>query len=335
MATLNADDCDCGFVDSKDPTRSIFANLFAVNFTSAKVQQLEDLFMPANYDVIQVVAPYTRDYSVDQLQYSSTGLDLTVSPSTDGKNIPCAQIITKEKAFFYGSYRARIRVATEPGTVAAFYIYKNDSSEIDIEYLSAWTEPTLLYTVKPQVYLPSGNPDDSTYQRERWSGLDDEFREEPHEWSWTWLPDIVYFGIDANYLKNITANVPQAPGRIALSHWSNGDPHYSLGPPKQNTTITVSFLQAIYNDTSMPILPCERSSSACLIADGAIMSSLAPNITSQGGPSVTSQGGSASSPPPVVTHMNAGSRTSNGALGWLLMCYIFVPWLGWWRSTFA
>ncbi|KXT01906.1 hypothetical protein AC579_1612 [Pseudocercospora musae] len=307
-------DCDCGFIDWKDPTQSIFTNLLVVNFTSATNQQLEGLFILASYDVSQPDVPYIRNYSADQLHYSSAGLDLTVSPSPDGENVPCAQIITKETSFFYGSYRTRVLVGDEPGTVAAFYSYKNDSSEIDIEYLSAWTQPTLLYTVKPQIYSPTGNPDNSTYQQGQWTGPVDKFREDFHEWSWTWLPDIVHFGIDSNYSRNITTNVPQAPGRIALNHWSNGDPNYSLGPPTQNTTFTVSFLQAIYNDTSMPTLACQRSSSACLIADGTITST------------TTTPTPTPSPSPPSATHINAASQTINGPVGWLGYLLVVVLW---------
>ncbi|KXT05569.1 hypothetical protein AC578_3722 [Pseudocercospora eumusae] len=300
-------DCDCGFIDSKDPTRSIFTNLLVVNFTSATTQQLDDFFILASYDVSQPHTPYTRNYSAAQLHSSSAGLDLTVSPSPDGANVPCAQIFTKDTDFFYGSYRTRVRVGDEPGTVAAFYSYKNDSSEIDIEYLSAWTQPTLLYTVKPQIYSPSGNPDDRTYQQEKLPHTNDF-----HEWSWTWLPEIVHFGLDSNYSRNITANVPQAPGRIALNHWSNGDAKYSLGPPERNSTITVSFLQAIYNDTSVQTLACRRSSAACLVTDGTITSSTRP-------PAHTSR---------YVTYINSGThRTNIGAAGWFLIGYLFVLWL--------
>jgi beta-glucanase (GH16 family) len=258
-----AQDCDCGFIDSNDPSKSIFSSFLAVDFTSITNEQFDDLFIPASYEIASRNAPFTRNFSTSQVHLSETGLDLTVSPSPDSRKVPCAQIFTRSATFFYGSYHAKFRVTDVPGTVTAFFNYKNDTSEVDIEYLSAWKDPTLLYTVKPQIYLERGNPHNATYQRETWT-INQDF----HEWSWVWLPDIVHFGLDAKYSTNLTTNVPQAPGRLALSHWSDGNPKYSLGPPSQSATDTISLLWAVYNDTNASTLSCQKAASACTVTDG-------------------------------------------------------------------
>lgn len=43
--------------------------------------------------------------------------------------------------------------------------------------------------------------------------------------------------------------VPQAAGKIILSHWSNGNSLWSGGPPAQDAKMTVSYVQAYFNSS--------------------------------------------------------------------------------------
>jgi beta-glucanase (GH16 family) len=68
--------------------------------------------------------------------------------------------------FLYGTYRARIKVSDHPGTVAAFYFYHNDTSEIDMETLSRFTDPYQTYfAVKPQIYNEDGSASNLTNEK--------------------------------------------------------------------------------------------------------------------------------------------------------------------------
>lgn len=323
----NIHDCDCGFIDSYDPTKSLFTSFLVVNFSSITSEQLDDLFAPAAYDITQNGSPYTRNFSADQVQLSDHGLDLTVSPPVDSKSVPCAEIFTRAATFFYGSYHAQVRVEDVPGTVTAFFNYKNDSSEVDIEYLSAWADPTLLYSVKPQIYLDSGVPSNSTYQQERWNDTTASFDQNTHWWSFVWLPDIVHFGLDSNYSRSLTTNVPQGPGRLALSHWSDGNPNYSLGPPTQNSTVSISSLWAVYNDTNANALACKRATSACTITNGTFQASAASGGDSNNNktlPSVML---------PAATIINSAHFIDPAAPGWLFVL-LFFYWFSCWRSLY-
>lgn len=323
-------DCDCGIIDAQDPTKSVFTSLFVVNFTAASSKDLDQLFVTANYRVDQTDAPYVRDFTEDQVELTDAGLELTVSPVRSGsREIPCAQVLTKGRSFFYGSYRARFLVGDVPGTVTAFYNYYNDSSEVDVEYLSAWQNPTLLYTVKPQIYTDRGNPDNRTYQQGVWYDPRDSFINDFHDWNFVWLPDIVHYGIDGDFSSNLTVNVPHAPGRIALNHWSNGDSRYSMGPPTENSTNTLSFLQAIYNDTNADTLQCKKSSSPCIIADEILRTGDGGDdgdmgtqfVTATG--SATLSGGNTISTLPAVGHINAGTHLAPIPSFWLLLLFLY------------
>lgn len=267
-------DCDCGFIDSKDPTQSTFDSLLVFDFTRATAAQLANVFIVASYNVTST--SYIRAYTTNNVKLTSAGLQLTCSASTDGVTVPSGGLFTRAQTFFYGSYRAHYLVGTVPGTVAGFFYYKNDTSEIDVEYLSAKTPATLQYSVKPQQYLANGAASNTTYQ----TGLIND-TSVSSDWSFVWKPDSVNYARNSNYSKSITTNVPQAPGRIFLNHWSDGSPNFSQGPPTQNTTITVGFLQAVYNDTSAAPLACVKTKSACLVTDGVITGNFTSDTVGQ------------------------------------------------------
>jgi len=177
----------------------------------------------------------------------------------------------------------------------------------------------LLYTVKPQLYDDSGNPISNTYQREDWNSTSGEaFSDGFHEWSYVWLPDIVHYGLDSNYSRVITTNVPQAPGCLALSHWSDGNPKFSLGPPTENSTVTISFLWAVYNNSSVSSLVCSKTTSPCTITNGVFQSGINSSPLPTGSVSVN----------PGVRSIGASLGVSSGASSWLL---VFVMLL-WFRS---
>ncbi|KAI9901013.1 hypothetical protein N3K66_002830 [Trichothecium roseum] len=313
-------DCDCGFVDSADPSESIFTSFLAVDFTSTSSKDFDNIFISASYDVFKDGSPYTRDFSPDQVQLSEDGLALIVSPVSKSESVPCAQIFTRDSTFFYGSYHVQLQASNVAGTTTAFFNYKNDSSEVDIEYLNAWDDATLLYTTKPQIYSASGTPSNLTYQRERWNDTSVAFYDDSHDWSFIWLPEIVYFGLDEEYSRYIDTNVPQAPGRLAISQWSDGNPNYSLGPPDKDSTVTVSYLWAVYNSTGAKELACKKTDSTCTISKGVFQ------------PSNASGGGDDSGSPPVIDINSASPRVEPMAFN-LLFGFFFLFWVTSWRSA--
>ena len=72
------------------------------------------------------LGPYGEMFSADDIVVksgSNTGLQLVVGSTSeivDGM-VPTAEIATRQADFFYGSYRASIKMARNRGTCAAFY----------------------------------------------------------------------------------------------------------------------------------------------------------------------------------------------------------------------
>jgi hypothetical protein len=77
-----------------------------------------------------------------------------------------------------------------------------------------------------------------------------------------WNASSIEFAVDGNFNSQITTNVPQAPGVLSLSHWSDGNPQYSGGPPTSKATLTVSRSWAFYNATRAS-LPCKTTNAPC------------------------------------------------------------------------
>lgn len=73
------------------------------------------------------------------------------------------------------------------------------------------------------------------------------------EASTDWEPGKVSFYADGNWLVDMTdpQYVPKTAGKIILSHWSNGNPLWSGGPPEEDAKMTVSYVQAFFN-SSLP-----------------------------------------------------------------------------------
>ena len=70
-----------------------------------------------------------------------------------------------------------------------------------------------------------------------------------HEYRFDWSPDAVKFYADGKLLKTMTESIPSSPGHITLSHWSNGDPAWSAGPPETDAILTVEYLKAYFNSS--------------------------------------------------------------------------------------
>lgn len=70
-----------------------------------------------------------------------------------------------------------------------------------------------------------------------------------HEYRFDWSPDAVSFYADGQLLRTMTKAIPTSAGHITISHWSNGDPGWSAGPPEDDATVTVSYFKGYFNSS--------------------------------------------------------------------------------------
>ena len=71
-----------------------------------------------------------------------------------------------------------------------------------------------------------------------------------HEYRFDWTPERVTFYADGKFLWESTRGVPFHAGGLTLSHWSNGDPGWSAGPPAKDAEMKFSYIKAYFNSSS-------------------------------------------------------------------------------------
>ena len=73
-----------------------------------------------------------------------------------------------------------------------------------------------------------------------------------HEYRIDYNPSEILFYVDRVLLATMNgSNVPSpsSPGHLILSHWSNGNPQWSGGPPKADAPLLIRYVKAYFNST--------------------------------------------------------------------------------------
>lgn len=162
----------------------------------------------------------------------------------------------------HGEYHASIKgvpaTSCPDGTTQGFFYYLNDSSEIDVEILSA--DPGYVhFVVQGGEHFRVPVPNQST---------------EYHDYGFVWQPDSVEFTLDGataigqevisgnicdgwtfahggEFLAAIaTTNIPQAPGKLMINHWT-GNPSWSGFAPK-GTGALIMRVDSVWYPTACP-----------------------------------------------------------------------------------
>lgn len=144
------------------------------------------------------------------------------------------------------------------GTCAAFFFYRNDTQEIDVELLSAqqfsnvdqWPVNLVVQNTTIPLAINGSGPQSSNMEYYMVKQPDGEVGTPYHEYRFDWLPDRIDFYVDGWPVTTFTDNVPSTPGAIHFSHWSNGNPFWTHGPPLEDAAMTVAYIKAYFNTTS-------------------------------------------------------------------------------------
>lgn len=357
-----AADCNCGYtISAPDSEKSATFTevletdfLHVVHFQSDWIAQAYNV-TPANSrgpygksaqieNVISnpIASPY--DWSGPGIHGPNPGLELwsrahfVEIPDTDEQMIPMAEIVSTRNDVLYGSFRVGMKTTAVNGTCGAFFFYRSDSEEIDMEFLSK--EQLQKGDQKGIVNLVIQSPvsaemgyvghdsadfDQHSLGFEPGSGY--------NEYRFDWFPDRVDFYANGKLLMSTRQNVPDAPGSIHLIHWSNGDEGWSGGPPGEDAAMTVSYVKGYFNSSSAEttresLRNCEDAGRMCevpnqefppdLIAGNGNESGRTVFLTAQSDEGDDGVGDSASSP----TSMAAGEAATG--IGLLLWMWVFV-----------
>lgn len=191
--------------------------------------------------------PLSGDVGTAGVNGGDPGLQMIVRGGVpEGEDVPGAEIASIRRDMLYGSFRVGFKYTGENGTCGAFFFYRDDTQEIDIELLSKlYTSPSksdlLLILHSPPEIPTSELFKPTTVPFNPGSGY--------HEYRFDWSPDKVTFYADGQYANEFTVGAPTKAGGLTLNHWSNGDAGWSSGPPAQDARITISYVKAYFNTT--------------------------------------------------------------------------------------
>jgi len=188
----------------------------------------------------------------------------------------------------------------------------NDTQEIDTEYLSKNQSIVHQIIQTPEAaekgFDASGTPDSK-----QWNSVYSLPRDY-HEYRFDWLPDRVEFFLDGMLTFIMTEGIPNSPGHLLLSHWSNGNMGWSMGPPEEDAVLTISYVKAYFNTTSSNGATPGCPGDVCLIPDQVSP----PDPSSGQTPFFTLPNGTADAPVSSVSSTPPGT-TSSAAAGTVRM----------------
>ncbi|KAI8372917.1 concanavalin A-like lectin/glucanase domain-containing protein [Radiomyces spectabilis] len=203
-----------------------------------------------------------RAFDTDNVRVENGTAELTVQ-DRNGR-MTSGSFGTRRADILYGSFRAVMKITDEPGTVGAFYFFRDNKHELDIELLSRNKHPWQAYfAAHPQIYNQDGSASQLTHGK---YVLDNDLSSDYHEYRIDWLPNRAEFFVDGQKAHEFTTNVPDLPGRMLVNHWTDGNPNFSGGPPTKPATLSVKSLTYYFNtesdpapSTNCPPTSCETS----------------------------------------------------------------------------
>jgi beta-glucanase (GH16 family) len=133
--------------------------------------------------------------------------------------------------------------------------YYNDTAEIDMEFLSKdFHASNNSYPVN--LVLQSRESAQAGYNAASTGNFIKTYlpfdpASDFHEYRFDFIPNRVSFYADGQLLGQMNGSaVPTTAGHLVLSHWSNGNPLWSGGPPTTDAVLSVKYVKAYFNSST-------------------------------------------------------------------------------------
>ncbi|GAB7347084.1 hypothetical protein MBLNU459_g3215t1 [Dothideomycetes sp. NU459] len=285
--------CECGYTINAAPSTSdqaftLFTEVFETDFlhlyslpTSTDSPSSKAVgWQPQVYNVSAANArgPYGKsaqleniilnplatrwDWGGEGVNGGSPGLQVWVdsianltSDGSGGQMIRIGEIDSLRTDIIYGSFRVGMKMSNVSGTCAAFFWYRNNTQEIDLEYLSREATQgngsSLLNLVIQSPLSAELNYNAASTATYALHSLPFLPGDDYHEYRFDWTPTRISYYADDVFLASFDQYDPDAPGSLMLNHWSNGDPKWSGGPPASDAVLTVSYIKAYFNTSNV------------------------------------------------------------------------------------
>ncbi|KAJ3301286.1 hypothetical protein HDV03_001060 [Kappamyces sp. JEL0829] len=254
--------CPCPGVTPQPFSESQYAASVSLDFTKLADLGSQSFFAAVSQTLEKSPGgQYRKAFDAGHLSLSSSGLGLTVTPYSPNPSAAVygGQVSSLNTNILYGSFRTKMRLPSEPGSCVGFFVYHNETTEIDTEYVGSFgaaNNPFNFFGTQ------TGNPNQITNATIWKQQLADPSQTAGFvEYRMDWVPGQIQFLRDGVEQFCICSNVPQVGGSINLNHWSGGSPGWEKGPVVQNATVVVQSFTAFYNtaNTTAPV----HSKAAC------------------------------------------------------------------------
>ncbi|RUP46273.1 concanavalin A-like lectin/glucanase domain-containing protein [Jimgerdemannia flammicorona] len=256
---LAAASCECGYLVFRGSQASVlFTNSIVTDFTDPNINDIgSDWWRTSNSisgDPGNVPPLLDLQYSVDNIYRDGEGL-VVMTPAYSGKgpvggghpdliDLPIhllSELRTVLEDILYGSFRATMKTSSVQGVCQSLFFFESDSQEIDIELLTGAPNETggtgsLHFTNQPDITpAPEAGFDPTA---------------DYHDYRIDWIPGKSQMWVDGVLRATLTQEVPNIPGKILFNSWSNGNPTWSQGPPKENALLRISSTTLYFNRTN-------------------------------------------------------------------------------------
>ncbi|KAM3417473.1 hypothetical protein BST61_g5717 [Cercospora zeina] len=195
-------------------------------------------------------APHNHQFNPSNVQISQNFLHLIVPGNqTSSPIIQSAEISTTTANILHASVRTFAILTNESGICNGMFFYHSDSQEIDIEWISDPLSPSNEDgTTRVMQYTNQGKH--GTEDAMEVSGVaPQDATEEVHEYRVDWVDGSSRFFVDGEFQREIGGNVPTMGGQWVWNAWSNGDPEFTVGPPKNDAVFKIQQIVMMYNTT--------------------------------------------------------------------------------------
>ncbi|KAK6345191.1 hypothetical protein TWF718_007117 [Orbilia javanica] len=268
--------CECGYSvnSTSDPQHAVFTDLLESDFTKIKNFQDDTDWQPQVWELDPKAAlgPYGRATRLESIipnpavnisvnsrgiYGGHSGLNLLVPKDytviKGEKYLIGAELDSTRNDMFYGTFRIGYRTTKWAGTCFGFYWYHDDKQEIDTELLSReinMTHTLLNLVLHTQVGGSNLEALPGTFEV---AALPYNSSAEIHELRFDWTPQAITWYHDGQQVWTIsnTTLFPQEAGHLVITHWSNGDPLWSGGPPEGNAALLLTYVKAYFNSSDL------------------------------------------------------------------------------------
>lgn len=227
--------CDC----YQTSTGDIFTTHQFLDFRNGKPAEFDKFF------TILAVDNYKWNTVNNNMVAGNVAFEngaMTLLTTNDGSGTQKSADMYSNPSMLYGSFRMHAQVTGAAGAVAGFFTYLDAYNEQDIEILTNEADNQIHYTTHDNGGTGNGNPTLNTTIGASWREYS------THRLDWTSAK--ASFSSNADAAKELTTAVPTKPCTLSVNMWSAGDEWGGAMAPGQSATLSVQWIEAVYNGTA-------------------------------------------------------------------------------------